>query len=103
MEAKSIGLVLFFSLEIIGGVSLQNQTLRRLADHPLLAVGIITGSAKGIVGDDVIHQFFLAVIVDLMGLVRSEKKNVARRNFRHTAFVSHAPDPGENDIKFPLR
>src|SRR5205809_6896495 len=84
-----------FAFEVVGYVALHYLLLLTLEnDRPFATVGVITGIAAGVVGDDVINKIFLTRVRQLMRLAWSEKEAVASAHFSCALLVADAATAG---------
>src|SRR6187401_248555 len=76
--AKKIGSSLF-AIEVIERFAAEQPAFGR-TNEPFLAVGVVTRFADRVVGHDDDDQIFLAIVDELMRLVRRKDESVAGHN-----------------------
>lgn len=84
---------LFFAVEVIDRFA-AHESPPRGTHEPLLAVGIVTGFADRIIGDDHDDKIDISIVGELMRLARFENEGVAGFDRRRAAVMPNDASAG---------
>src|SRR5205807_241827 len=93
---------LFFAVVVVEGVG-TDELGRGGENSPFVAVGIMTGLADGIIGDDVEDEILGTVVDELVRFAGLEEEGVAGFDGGCSVFMTDDAFAGNDVVELPLR